>query len=112
MRHAVECVKHSQLCEMGEATAVPYGSQNAKDVSIAISKHGPTSLTFGENSTPAVKIFADALEEKEREKLNGKATWETCIKLLCEYKGPLATPVRASLARQAIHASHGSVPKW
>ncbi|CAL1141661.1 unnamed protein product, partial [Cladocopium goreaui] len=25
------------------------------------------------NSTPAVKIFADALEEKEREKLNGKA---------------------------------------
>lgn len=87
MRHAVECVKHSQLCEMGEATAVPYGSQNAKDVSIAISKHGPTSLTFGEDSTPAVKIFADALEEKEREKLNGKATWETCIKLLCEYKG-------------------------
>ena len=31
MRHAVECVKHSQLCEMGEATAVPYGSQNAKE---------------------------------------------------------------------------------
>eukprot|EP00435_Cladocopium_sp_Y103_P002218 s1565_g1.t1 len=84
IRHAVECVKHSQLCYRGEATAVPYASQNPKDVSRATSKHGP-ALTFGESSKPAVEIFADALEEKEGK--NGKATKKTCIKLLCKYKG-------------------------
>jgi len=87
MRHATECLRHSQLCGPGGALVLPVSSQGMCQKVSNISYLEAKAVEFSDR--PEEGLFAQwrKMQEQTRSKTGFDGKKEQCLRTLCEYGG-------------------------